>query len=205
MCRIINKLQESELRGKHLFTSADLLATLYYIEKQGDVGRIFLSRILGVGEQVARNILKELLAQELIMTEGRSKRVSEELREFLDNMLVTEIIPSPEILGWPRTVLLQVCIDANIISSNKLVWLRDRIVRWGGAGGVILFKDIDGRISLPGGEGSDAEKSLQSILRDFKLLDCNGLVVLVGLEEKVSEWLPVYGFLEALCLLDKSF
>ncbi len=186
------------------YGSPDLLGALYHIGREKSIGRISLSRKLGLGEQATRKLLRDLENTGLIKVQGNTKTLPGDVEEAIFSIRVQEILGERLVPGWKRSFLLQVCGGEEINIDKSLIELRDSTVRWGGRGAIILYYD-EGKVRMPGGPGKELEITLERVSRNLDLKKCKGILVVVGVDEETIEWYPIFGFLRSLCDLKYTF
>ena len=196
---------EHAFKGGRTYDTPDLLGVLYYIHRDGRIGRIMLSRRLRLGEQSVRSILNFLSKKNYVFVKDGLKKVESNLSMSLNGINVSFPFIHGLLIGWNRIVLFEACLPSVDFILNHLVELRDSVVRWGGKGAVIIVAKKTGKPYLPGlGEG-EVEKNIVSFIQKTSILDCSGVKAIIGLEENIVEWYPIYGFLNVLCRLYYSF
>ncbi|MBC7126765.1 MAG: DUF4443 domain-containing protein [Candidatus Methanosuratincola petrocarbonis] len=132
------------------YTPVHVIKALLIIESSKSVGRVMLSRVLGIGEGSVRTIIKRLQQQSLISIDSIGgcalTPVGREVLGQIKKGMVSS--GSIDLSGMGVTYpsfALQVNLD---VSAHSVLKLRDVAIRWG-AEGAIVFHFSGGRIVVP--------------------------------------------------------
>jgi len=149
----ISRLTDTEApRGPSpAFSSAHILKVLLVLDTEQTMGRITLSKRIGIGEGSIRTIIKKLVDFSIISVDAvggchlteLGKSIVRELRRII----VSTTSVSLDELGilFPSYALQ---LRGQSISSSSLTRLRDKSVK-SGAEGLMIFVFEGGRITLP--------------------------------------------------------
>jgi len=175
------------LRAEHLL--------LLYLLRQGFMGRVFISNILGVGEGKVRSILQTLRKLEYVESSRGGHHISQKGLFFLKNLeknflKVVGKVDFPE-FGWP-------CSIAGIVRGSALIKKvskngmeeRDIMVR-NGALGAIVFRVEDKKPKLLG-----SDIPIENVVKDFHVpedLYEGDLVFIIGGEDCYK---AIYSFIK---------
>jgi hypothetical protein len=202
LCRILNSI-EANFPRKTGFSLPDVFAVLYYISRDSSLGRITLSRRLSIGEMSVRSIFKFLAEHGILFTQGSLKKIHENYLDALKNIEFREIAKLPPI-GWDRVYILEACVENAEKLASKTIELRDSAVRWGAMGAIVFLSLKDKKIIAPGITSYSLLKQLERTVLLNRTLECEGIIVLVGLEKDAIEWFPAYGLIRKICELQYS-
>ena len=205
VCGLLGEIERvfSQRGGKPLsYSPAEALGLLVLLRDVGRVGRVRLSRLLGLGEQGVRNLVRMLSEAGLVEKSGWGVAPGPRARLMLEGLRVVELLQRPSFLedmGWRRVALVQLCLPRPPrLSVGDVLRLRDLVVAWGGLGAVVLVVGGDGRAVMVGGEETGFEAELSRLASEVAA-PCAGVEGFVGFDSERGLWGSVYGFLEGLC------
>jgi len=124
-----------------LFTEAHVIKGLEEIEAQGQVGRIKLSKTVGLGEGTTRTLIKHLKKEKLIKISRSGIELSEQGKKLFSSLRAEmskeiEVPPSPLTIGTFNIAVLV----RNVGSSVKYgLEQRDAAIRTGAHGATTLI------------------------------------------------------------------
>jgi len=134
-----------------LFTEAHVIKALEEIEAQGQVGRIKLSKTVGLGEGTTRTLVKHLQKEKLIRISRSGIELSEHGKKLFSALragisMEIEIPPSPLTVG-----AFNVAVLVRDVSSAVRYGLeqRDAAIRTGAHGATTLIFSRN-RLTMPG-------------------------------------------------------
>ncbi len=184
--RIIEKVTEKMAPGRApLFTEAHVIKALEEIEAQEKVGRIKLSKKLGLGEGTIRTLIKHLKKEKLIKTSrsgmelsGRGKKLVSALREEISGEI--EIPFSPLTIGSSNIAVLVRDIGSSV---KRGLEQRDAAIMFGAHGATTLIFSKN-KLIMPGVKG-DIFKDIPSIRETLlsKLKPKENDVIIIGSTE----------------------
>ncbi len=202
ICVLVEKIKETVRGGRGrepYYTPADALGALLYIKDVGRAGRIAISRVLGLGEQSVRTMLRDLEIMGLVKKSKSGAELSDSSKQLTSGVRVIDLISLPSFLSWPRACIVEVLVDNPGLIEKKILDVRDNVIRWGGLGALILIVE-DGVIKAPF-VGDEYASIIASELRGL-LSARRGVAAVIGYNDEVCKWHPIYGFIEGLCRLE---
>ena len=190
----IHRLTEAESpRGPSpAFSSAHILKVLLVLDSEQTMGRITLSKRVGIGEGSIRTIIKKLVDFSVISVDAvggchlteLGKTIVRELRSII---VATQPISLTELgIAFPSYALQLRGIP---IPSSSLTRLRDKSVK-SGAEGLMIFAFEGGRITLPmmTEEVSTVyPKTTVALKSAFKLAEGDSILVAFSEEANLAE------------------
>jgi len=167
------------------FTPAHIVKALLVIEREQAIGRIVLSRELGIGEGSTRTVIKKLVERGLISVDSvggchltdRGRVAVGALRKII---VANDYVDLAEVGISSPAYALQLRADP---SSVPIIKLRDTAVKYG-ADGMMILTLKGGRLSMPmmDVDASEAYPGLMSALASrFRLRE--GDLLLIGFSE----------------------
>ena len=164
------------------FNEAHVIKTLELINNCQSIGRIRLSRELGLGEGTTRTLLKHLKKENLIQSSRMGVSLSDYGKKLFSDLSAklsegVEIPPSPLTIGTFNIAVL-VRDSANAIGSG--MEQRDTAIKSGASGATTLIF-VDNKLSLP-----IREENLSKTMPDLhdelinKLSPNENCVIIVG-------------------------
>ncbi len=174
---------------------------LLYLLRQGFMGRVYISNILGVGEGKVRSILQTLRKLGYVESSRGGHHISQKGSFFLRNLernffKVLGKVNFPE-FGWP-------CSIAGVVRGNALIKEiskngmeeRDIMVR-NGALGAIVFRVQDNKPKLLG-----SDIPIENVVKDFEvpedLYDGDLLLIIGGNDCYKATYSFIKGALELI-------
>ncbi|MEJ5293537.1 MAG: DUF4443 domain-containing protein [Candidatus Methanosuratincola sp.] len=132
------------------YTAVHVIKALIVIESSKSVGRVMLSRVLGIGEGSVRTIIKRLQQQSLISIDSIGGCALTSIGREVLGKVKKGMVSSCKVdlsgmgVGYP-SYAIQISLD---ISAHSVLKLRDVAIKWG-AEGAIVFNFSGGRIVVP--------------------------------------------------------
>ncbi|MCD6431747.1 hypothetical protein J7L33_03465 [Candidatus Bathyarchaeota archaeon] len=165
------------------FIEAHLVKALKIVDSEGPVGRVRLSKILGLGEGAVRTLVKHLKNEGLIKISRTGIILTDsgkKLSSFLNSRISSETeVPQSSLTVGPFNIAVLVKNVADAIKYG--LEQRDAAIKVGASGATTLIFSHGGLV-MPGAEGEDVFKNIPAI-RDVlisKLKPCEGDVVIIG-------------------------
>lgn len=187
----LTQLYESTRRSG--FTIYHVLKTLELIDRERALGRILLSRLLGIGEGSARNLFRKLRDSGLVVVDPVAGGVlTEEGRLLLERWreaVTSYCIEGSDLVPWRYVAIHRVSeeIGTEILGRRGVVGLRDEIVRRGCVGGLII-RTTGGRPMLLDTLGRpDYDISETDLGRRVSSMCRGGLCIVTGSEKSCLE------------------
>lgn len=187
------------------FNEAHVIKTLELINNCQSIGRIKLSKELGLGEGTTRTLLKHLKKENLIQSSRNGVSLSEYGKKLFFDLSTklsegVEIPPSPLTVGTFNVAVL-VRDSANAIGSG--MEQRDTAIKSGATGATTLIF-VDNKLSLPIGD-ENISKSMPRLHDDLinKLNPNENCVIIVGSGE-TKEIAEIGAKMAAIKLLKSS-
>ncbi len=205
VCVLVGEIERlfAERRKPLSYTQAEALGLLMVARELGRAGRVRLSRMLGLGEQGTRSLIRLLERGGLVDRRGWGLALAPRARLLLESLRVVEMLPRPRELsrmGWERVALAQVCHARRPrFSTGDAVRIRDSVVSWGGLGAVVMLVEAGGVPRLLGGEGTSFEQMLAAKAAEALGGLCEGVLGFLGFPGSGYLWGPLYGFLLGVC------
>jgi len=173
------------------FNEAHVVKALELIGKYGVVGRIRLSKELGLGEGTTRTLLKHLKNEGVIQSSRSGISFSEEGKQLFSELRsnlseCVEVPPSPLTLGSCNVAVL-VRNSARAVDSG--MEQRDMAIKCGASGATTLIFQRN-RLSLPiGGENlpETVPELHDRLVRQFKPRENDVIIVGCGDNRDVAE------------------
>ena len=165
------------------FIEAHLVKALKIVDSEGPVGRVRLSKILGLGEGAVRTLVKHLKNEGLIKISRTGIILTDsgkKLSSFLNSRISSETeVPQSSLTVGPFNIAVLVKNVADAIKYG--LEQRDAAIKVGASGATTLIFS-HGSLVMPGAEGEDVFKNIPAI-RDVlisKLKPREGDVVIIG-------------------------
>ena len=165
------------------FIEAHLVKALKIVDSEGPVGRVRLSKILGLGEGAVRTLVKHLKNEGLIKISRTGVILTDsgkKLSSFLNSRISSETeVPQSSLTVGPFNIAVLVKNVADAIKYG--LEQRDAAIKVGASGATTLIFSHGGLV-MPGAEGEDVFKNIPAI-RDVlisKLKPREGDVVIIG-------------------------
>ena len=165
------------------FIEAHLVKALKIVDSEGPVGRVRLSKILGLGEGAVRTLVKHLKNEGLIKISRTGIILTDsgkKLSSFLNSRISSETeVPQSSLTVGPFNIAVLVKKVADHIKYG--LEQRDAAIKVGASGATTLIFSHGGLV-MPGAEGEDVFKNIPAI-RDVlisKLKPREGDVVIIG-------------------------
>ena len=165
------------------FIEAHLVKALKIVDSEGPVGRVRLSKILGLGEGAVRTLVKHLKNEGLIKISRTGIILTDsgkKLSSFLNSRISSETdVPQSSLTVGPFNIAVLVKNVADVIKYG--LEQRDAAIKVGASGATTLIFSHGGLV-MPGAEGEDVFKNIPAI-RDVlisKLKPREGDVVIIG-------------------------
>ena len=165
------------------FIEAHLVKALQIVDSEGPVGRVRLSKILGLGEGAVRTLVKHLKNEGLIKISRTGIILTDsgkKLSSFLNSRISSETeVPQSSLTVGPFNIAVLVKNVADAIKYG--LEQRDAAIKVGASGATTLIFSHGGLV-MPGAEGEDVFKNIPAI-RDVlisKLKPREGDVVIIG-------------------------
>jgi len=165
------------------FIEAHLVKALKIVDSEGPVGRVRLSKILGLGEGAVRTLVKHLKNEGLIKISRTGIILTDsgkKLSSFLNSRISSETeVPQSSLTVGPFNIAVLVKKVADAIKYG--LEQRDAAIKVGASGATTLIFSHGGLV-MPGAEGEDVFKNIPAI-RDVlisKLKPREGDVVIIG-------------------------
>ena len=165
------------------FIEAHLVKALKIVDSEGPVGRVRLSKILGLGEGAVRTLVKHLKNEGLIKISRTGIILTDsgkKLSSFLNSRISSETeVPQSSLTVGPFNIAVLVKNVADAIKYG--LEQRDAAIKVGASGATTLIFSHGGLV-MPGAEGEDVFKNIPAI-RDVlisKLKPREGDVVIIG-------------------------
>ena len=165
------------------FIEAHLVKALKIVDSEGPVGRVRLSKILGLGEGAVRTLVKHLKNEGLIKISRTGIILTDsgkKLSSFLTSRISSETeVPQSSLTVGPFNIAVLVKNVADHIKYG--LEQRDAAIKVGASGATTLIFSHGGLV-MPGAEGEDVFKNIPAI-RDVlisKLKPREGDVVIIG-------------------------
>ena len=175
------------------FIEAHILKALEVIGEEGSVGRIRLSRILGLGEGTIRTLIRHLKREGLIEVSRSGITLSELGRSILadvtDRISGAVSVPESPLTVGPHNVA--VLVRGSSANVRYGVEQRDAAIKAGALGATtLLFKG--GRLTIPGLADDILENSeVKAVCRTLiiELNPSEGDVIIIGsaMDERTAE------------------
>ncbi|HDN05511.1 MAG TPA: DUF4443 domain-containing protein [Candidatus Bathyarchaeota archaeon] len=165
------------------FIEAHLVKALKIVDSEGPVGRVRLSKILGLGEGAVRTLVKHLKNEGLIKISRTGIILTDsgkKLSSFLNSRISSETeVPQSSLTVGPFNIAVLVKNVADAIKYG--LEQRDAAIKVGASGATTLIFS-HGDLVMPGAEDEDVFKNIPAI-RDVlisKLKPREGDVVIIG-------------------------
>jgi len=165
------------------FIEAHLVKALKIVDSEGPVGRVRLSKILGLGEGAVRTLVKHLKNEGLIKISRTGVILTDsgkKLSSFLNSRISSETdVPQSSLTVGPFNIAVLVKNVADAIKYG--LEQRDAAIKVGASGATTLIFSHGGLV-MPRAEGEDIFKNIPAI-RDVlisKLKPREGDVVIIG-------------------------
>jgi predicted transcriptional regulator len=174
------------------FTAAHILEVLLILDSEKTMGRISLSKRLGIGEGSVRTIIKKLVEQSIISVDSVGGCHLTELGKTLISELKRTIIHTTELSIDEMGIILPSYafqIRGIPLVGLSLTKLRDIAIK-SGAEGMVIFCVKDGQISLPmmvDDVSKEYPKIANSLKSRFKLMDGDSILIGFSKDKKDSE------------------
>jgi len=168
------------------FTAAHIVKVLLVLDTEKTMGRINLSKTLGIGEGSVRTIIKKLVERSMVSVDSVGGCHLTDLGKSLISELKRTVVSTTEVgldemgITLPSYALHLRGVPLAGLSLTKL---RDIAVK-SGAEGMVIFSVKDGRISLPmmaDDVSKEYPKIANSLKSSFMLED--GDFILIGFSE----------------------
>lgn len=162
------------------YTPVHMIKALFIIDSSKSIGRVALSRSLGIGEGSVRTIIKRLQEMSLISIDSIGgcslTPVGREVLQQISKGMVAsgQVDLSGMDIGRPAHAI-QIRLD---LSKHSVLKLRDVAVRWG-AEGAILFHFSANKISVPtitDDLSKTSPKTYYELMSKFRLLEGDALI-----------------------------
>ena len=175
------------------FIEAHILKALEVIGDEGSIGRIRLSKILGLGEGVTRTLIRHLKREGLIEVSRSGITLSEVgrsiLAEVTDRMSGVVSIPESPLTVGPHNVA--VLVRGSSANVRYGVEQRDAAVKVGALGATtLLFKD--GRLTIPGLaddilDSSEAKAVCRVLIAELNPSEGDVIIIGSAMDERTAE------------------
>ncbi len=132
------------------YTPVHVIKAMFVIESSKSVGRVMLSRVLGIGEGSVRTIIKRLQQHSLISIDSIGGCALTPVGREVLGQIKKGMVSSGTIdlggmgVAYPAFAI-QVSLD---VSAHSVLKLRDVAIKWG-AEGAIVFHFSGGKIVVP--------------------------------------------------------
>ncbi len=143
---ILRSINIDNIRSK--FTYYHVIKVLDLIERLGPMGRHSISKILGIGEGSARNLIRRLNSIGLVSIDPiagailaeKGKEILVEWRRHVSSSCVENI----NIVNWRYASISKISMEAReiLMRNRSIIDLRDELVKKGCLGG--LFIEVQG-------------------------------------------------------------
>lgn len=174
------------------FTAAHVVKVLLVLSTEKTMGRINLSRTLGIGEGSVRTIIKRLVERSLVSVDSVGGCHLTDLGKSLISELKRKIVATTEVgldemgITLPSYALHLRDVHLACLSLTKL---RDIAIK-SGAEGMVIFSVKDGHISLPmmaDDVSKEYPKIANSLKSNFRLEDGDSILIGFSEDNKDSE------------------
>lgn len=165
------------------FIEVHLVKALKIVDSEGPVGRVRLSKILGLGEGAVRTLIKHLKNEGLIKISRTGIILTDsgkKLSSFLNSRISSETeVPQSFLTVGPFNIAVLVKNVADRIKYG--LEQRDAAIKVGASGATTLIFS-HGSLVMPGAEGEDVFKNVPAIRNVLisKLKPREGDVVIIG-------------------------
>lgn len=171
-------------------SKAEIHVLLYLYITREYIGRVYLSRTLGIGEGRLRSILSRLYSQGIIERIRAGVKLSKKglliVEDYLRQRGITRIFTgNADELGSASSIVAETCLKYD--TSVNILKLRDEAVR-GGAQGAIILKYRAGRLIVPPLE-DDLCLYARSLCREIsgKIKPSEGSIIIVVFADTLRE------------------
>jgi len=143
---VLRKMAKEFEKHPKDFNIGHILLTMFYAEE--GLSRARLQEILGLGEGSVRSIIKYMKKHELVSTSRAGSSLTRKGMNIIRKIRV--LVPkicriSPEYLSVGKVNYVALLRGVKI---SEILKMRDRVVRFGGTGAVLLFYK-EGRVEIP--------------------------------------------------------
>lgn len=174
------------------FTAAHVIKVLLVLSTEKTMGRINLSKMLGIGEGSIRTIIKRLVERSLVSVDSVGGCHLTDLGKSMISELKRKIIATTEVsLDEMGITLYSYALHLRDVplAGLSLTKLRDIAIK-SGAEGMVIFSVKDGRISLPmiaDDASKEYPKITNSLKSNFRLEDGDSILIGFSEDKKDSE------------------
>jgi len=174
------------------FTAAHVVKVLLVLDAEKTMGRINLSKTLGIGEGSVRTIIKKLVEGSIVSVDSVGGCQLTDLGKSLVSELKRTIISTAEVCLDEMGVTLPsyaLQVRGVPLTGLSLTKLRDVAVK-NGADGMVIFTMKDGRISLPmmaDDVSKEYPKIVDALKSGFRLKDGDSLLIGFSKDKKEAE------------------
>ena len=197
ICKLISMLKNISSSSLSGYSEADALGALIALRDLGRIGRSRLSRILGIGEGSLRGLLRDLEKTGAIVHARSGAMLARWVAQDLHSIHIAEFAPVSNVIPWEYVVLVQLCNVKPNLDQKSVIEIRDNTLRWGSLGCIIALSS-HGRLRVVGLEKHGLVREIESEVQNY-VIECDGILGIIGCDRKVPKWALIYGFLEGVC------